>query len=538
MGEIVLPKIVAFNQECSVLAIVYRGRSIFLWDLEESYSMGRLLRNSAVETGSSRGDCSRKRSMNATCEAIIFNSCTNLLAAVYQDREICTFNTDTKELEAKIDAEATALACSPDGQTLACGELNGSIQLRNFTTLELHYKISTWDDAIVSLAFSADGLRFLDVRGSFCNVWEPSILIRSDMEEDKSVVISEAIFEPAKTVESKDSEEIVQITALASMGNGDHVFVGDEQGVITLYDTRKAQKKQILYKHALYATIMLLEWHQERGVLVSSDTSNRFIVSEINAVLPNQWSCGQLFDHRMEETNGLKQLVLAPLADRFLVSSWPVNTVWSLTGELIHSFEEKKQPHQWINHPRKRDELVSIGQSTTQLFSWRSLQKITELGNSKVLEDLTSTATVKRVLVCPKAQHIIISLENMENKRRYTRLIVTRFSSLETKPENSVVLEELTGLETKVEYLIGAFDTKVVFLDRSLWVCSIDITTFQRNPHYSRHFFIPWDWMSTSGDPVLEINAYKDLIFAKKDEIAIVKRGFARVAEFVWLNKS
>ena len=49
MGEQILPTIAAFDQEGSVLAIVYRGRSISLWDIEERYAMGRLVRNVAAK---------------------------------------------------------------------------------------------------------------------------------------------------------------------------------------------------------------------------------------------------------------------------------------------------------------------------------------------------------------------------------------------------------------------------------------------------------------------------------------------------------
>ena len=96
-------------------------------------------------------------------------------------------------------------------------------------------------------------------------------------------------------------------------------------------------------------------------------------------------------------------------------------------------------------------------------------------------------------------------------------------------------MQELTSLDAKVEFLIGAFDSKVVFLDRSLWICTIDLETFWKHKKYARHFFLPLDWMSTTGDSVMEIDLNRDLVLAKKDEIAIIKRGFSRVAEVVSL---
>ncbi|MCJ1382328.1 hypothetical protein MMC17_005441 [Xylographa soralifera] len=533
---LVLPQIVAFNQECSVLAICYRGRSISLWDLEEGYSKGQLLRNLATDISNLRGADGRMASFAASCEAIVFNACTNLLAAVYQDREICVFDIDTKEIEAQIDAEATALACSPDGQILACGELNGSIQLRNFSTLELLYKISTCDDAIVSLAFSADGLRLLDVRGPFCNVWEPAMLIRSDVAEDRSEVFSDGIIEPAKIVESRDSEEIVQITALASTLSGDHIFVGNEEGVVASHNMTNCQKKEILYKHAQFASVLFVEWHQVGGILISSDTSSRFIVSKLKANTSGCWSCERLFDRRMVEGKALRQILFAPSGEHFLTSGGPVTSIWSITGDCAGSSEMWEQPHQWSNHPRKSDELISICQKSTRILDWATLKKKGEKVNTMMDIGFDTVTTIKRVIVCPRAQHIIMAMENAVHPQRNTRLIVANFSTLDPNPETPMVLEELLGLETKVEYLVGSFDSKIIFLDRSLWVCSLDLMTFRKSRQYARHFFIPLDWMSASGDPVLEITGSRDLIFAKHNEIAVIKRGFARVAEVVWLD--
>ncbi|MCJ1356503.1 MAG: hypothetical protein MMC33_006498 [Icmadophila ericetorum] len=537
VGEQILPTIAAFNQDGSVLAIVYRGRSISLWDIEERYAMGRLVRNLALESSGSGGGYRRQVSANASCEAVVFNTSMHLLAAVYQDSELCVFDTETRELEKQIDAEATALACSPDGHTLACGELNGSVQLRNFATLELLHKISTWDDAITSLAFSTDGLRFLDVRGSFCNVWEPAILISSSNDDARSEVYSEAIHDAAKTVESKDSEEIIKITALAIMGKGDYVFVGNEEGAVLFYDVVKAQKKHILYSHAPFTSITLLEWHQEQSILISSDTSSRFIVSKLVADSSDKWSCQPLFDHRLGDSKVLKQLILAPQADRFLVSSWPLEMVWSTTGQEGGSYNEWEQGNYWINHPRKPSSLVAVSKSITTFFEWQGLKRTMIRTNSKTSSADDSTAGVKRIIVCPRAQHLVIAMESTERRKRITRLIVTRFASLDAPHESPLALEELSELEGRVEYLVGAFDTKIVFLDRNLWICSLDLMTFKKNKSYIRHFFIPLEWISSSGDPLLLINANKDLIFAKNDEITVIKKGFSGIAEVVALDK-
>jgi hypothetical protein len=63
-----------------------------------------------------------------------------------------------------------------------------------------------------------------------------------------------------------------------------------------------------------------------------------------------------------------------------------------------------------------------------------------------------------------------------------------------------------------------------VFLRGSGWVCSVDL----ENPGYDgivRHFFIPVDWLSTTADLMIEITRNGDIVFVKRAEVAVIKRG-------------
>ena len=85
--------------------------------------------------------------------------------------------------------------------------------------------------------------------------------------------------------------------------------------------------------------------------------------------------------------------------------------------------------------------------------------------------------------------------------------------------------------------LFGAFDTKIIFLDRNHWICSPDLMTFKKNKSYVRHFFIPLEWISSSSDPVLQIKVNGDLLFAKHDKVTGIKNGFSGIAQVVALDK-
>lgn len=152
----------------------------------------------------------RKTATHPHVEDMVFKSQTDQLVASYADGELCCFNPWSQELEVKENVYVQTLACSSDGRTLAGGDSHGTIQLREFRTLRLLYKIVAFDDPIRSLTFTSNSLRLLDKRGSTCNVWEPSVLVRSEQNDDESV--SDAVGRNPVMVESEDAEDVKFLT--------------------------------------------------------------------------------------------------------------------------------------------------------------------------------------------------------------------------------------------------------------------------------------------------------------------------------------
>jgi len=96
------------------------------------------------------------------------------------------------------DVYAHSLACSPDGRTLVTGSSRGTIQIFEFAgsegeNLSLIYRINAYEDGIRGIAFSSDSLRFADIRGSQCRIWEPAVLVYNDLDEGSQSELSQAI---------------------------------------------------------------------------------------------------------------------------------------------------------------------------------------------------------------------------------------------------------------------------------------------------------------------------------------------------------
>jgi WD40 repeat protein len=156
----------AFSLELNMVAVVQRGRPISLYDMEEGTFLGSCEREADTEL--ERTDFA----LLWVCD-FIFNPDpdASLLAALYHDGDLLIFDPCELAVKTQLQTDAQILACSPDGRILATGNDTGTIQIFEFGSLSLMYKVIASDYSIKSLAFSSDGLRFLDIRGNQCNVW-------------------------------------------------------------------------------------------------------------------------------------------------------------------------------------------------------------------------------------------------------------------------------------------------------------------------------------------------------------------------------
>jgi WD40 repeat protein len=148
------------NVEERLLAVVYRDQDILLWDFET---------DGLLETCTKEGtSASMRRKVNGGVITAVFGSGPNhsLLAAAYLDGDLAVFDTNDGSVKRKVLANAQVLASSPDGRTLATGDSAGTIQLYDFETLTLLYRIKSNDYTIRSLKFSRDSCRIPDIRAS------------------------------------------------------------------------------------------------------------------------------------------------------------------------------------------------------------------------------------------------------------------------------------------------------------------------------------------------------------------------------------
>lgn len=207
------------------------------------------------------------------------NSSMEMLAVTYQDGELAIFDTWSRQELVTVTGKAYIMACTPNGRTLATGDVLGTIKIWDFGTLHLLYCIRSPDYEDKSLAFSGDGLRLYDIRDHKSKVWEPAVLVRNNINDEPSISDSDSIADPAPSVGSYG--ETVVVTALLTLADPDIILVGKDDSEVCIYDSRTGQNSGVLYKHSRDVLVTLLSWDASHSRVVSVDAASKVLVWDV-----------------------------------------------------------------------------------------------------------------------------------------------------------------------------------------------------------------------------------------------------------------
>ena len=525
-GRFLRPATAALDGVSSLLAVVYRGWDIILWDIENE----SLYDIYCQETGS-LGTQAKKRLGISSVLSLAFNRApeAGLLAASFTDGELVVFNTYEGIVQARVPAtNAHSLASSPDGLMLACGNSAGTIQLFEFDTLKLLYRIQSEEFGIKSLAFSADSHRLVDIRGPHCRVWDPPVLMRPDTDEDNSDTVS--ISTAPQDYKLDDAKQTIHITALVGAESGDAVLAGKEDGSVWLYDAKTGQQIQLLYRHTVGVSIVSLFYDTQSNLLTSADSSSRTMTHKLDRK-PSGWSAtAKLLDHRTGVA--VDQLLGNAGCTRLLISSTAVDALWSIESggskNLITITWEERRRYRWCTHPASKDQLILITDNVAHLYEWQSLTRLTPDNGIQMAGSVLSEFAIRSISPCFDGKvFATIFAESLASRSR-SKLMLWNTSDFAPQSGSAAPIPNYQPLADQVEYLIGVYGRRLVFLHQDGWICSANTQSFDVES-LDRHFFFPADWLSTTRGLMLEIFKNGNIAFVQRDEVAIIRRGMEHI---------
>lgn len=129
---------------------------------------------------------------------------------------------------------------------------------------------------------------------------------------------------------------------------------------------------------------------------------------------------------------------------------------------------------------------------------------------------------VKSITSCSDECELAIELSERHGKHTSLGLAVWKTSDLRPGSGSIYPLGRFETLGAKVEHVIGAVGRKLYYLDKSLWLCHVDVECFRGE--YYRHFFLPGEWPSLDWKMLFNVTAKDVFLFVKRDEIVVIKR--------------
>ncbi|KAL8646538.1 MAG: hypothetical protein Q9226_006814 [Calogaya cf. arnoldii] len=475
------PLTAALSPDSSIIAIVYRGRPICLYDLDEDMTHGLVSRE---------GDPNIQGLGSMTSpSSLVFNTKTDnhTFAAAYEDGDLCLFDYEDLTLLKTIEeANAHIVACSPDGLTLVTGNSAGMVQLLEFDTLQLLYRVNAADYGIRGLSFSTDNLRFLDVRGTQCNVWEPAVLGLAKQDESST---EPADWDPI--IKGIDNEDL-DITSIATEDSGQFFFVGRSDRSLSLHDTTSGKQRKVLYRHNYQISVTSTLWGSQKHMIATSDTACRFIVC---ALLPDQevgWKiAAKLMDRRAD----------------------------SMSWQPPPSFS-------WINHPASPADRMLITGNEVAIFDWTSSSpfKSTTLLENPKKDALSRSQCVKNTFTFAQGKSLVLEMSQLYEEKIIIETLIFNLNSLDCEDGLLMPSTQSDQVGRRVRHVIGGHGSRLLFMDTSRCVSSVDVSHGDSD-YYVRHFQIPSDWQSQQRKLLMAVTRNGDILFVRTNDIAVISQG-------------
>jgi WD40 repeat protein len=538
-----------------MLAVAYSGQPIALWDMkEDAYA----------------GSCGKKLSSGETSTHVVValafkaNPDIYLLAAAYLDGDLALLDPFANQQLECFRANCQTLACSPNGRLLAAGGANGIIDVYEFDTFKLLYRVKSSNSFIKQLAFIRDSLLLADIRGTQCTVWEPEALLRESLSDESSGPTFTTM------VETVSMEAKAKITAIVVHHTSEVIFCGKDDGSVILYEGKTATTLRTLYSHR--STVRLLVWIESRDALLSVDASNRIFLHKIQKSTDKSWlsDLTVLFKSRLDSERAIVDVLVAETPAKFVVSTRNSDHLFNLDNgehERERTYPETSVIRKWLPHPDSPLHLICVDNIKACVYCWSDWSEV-----SSITLSLDDTAELIGASLYSRHQkprimlHLLLPNSSLDANANKIAILNADCFAIRNKDGVPVLEERSDAVATldqpatdenreamlkalssaallgsqkltfglDVAHVIGIDESgRLVFMNRSFWVCSIDLSKTgvdilqhkgSQPVEVFEHFFIPYDWFA--GKRVIACAlAERDIILTRGGDLAVIRGG-------------
>ena len=522
------PTHIAICSEMNMMGVAYCQDPISFWDLEDNSWLSHFHKDNP-------DDFPKPVLLALTINP---NPELELAAAWYQNGELVTFNPFDGRRVASVETSASILASTTDGRTLATGDGSGVVQLFEFETLRLLYKVSRYDFGIRTILFAPDNLRFFEIRSDHCNVWEPTVLVRKgEQNDDLGELYSDEIPQPALLVNHQLWSQDLSITALCNHHSGDWILAGRAMGSVSVFDVSTGGvAEEIISPTATPVTTLL--WNATSSTLVIVRTASSVSLRTLTIMKTGSDIAFHLEEPKLQLSadQPIRQLLLNPAGTMLLVSTDSVHQLWDVQKAALVAARASSEIATntssrgvWASHPSFEQQLIYVEPGGAHIFGWETLTSLSPAsGISWATPSELSGPTLGHVVTSKSGKSICLHLlhgVNTFNSKRNPELQIYLASTIDAKSKSVMPANTYTTFAGGgIKAVIGPYRSSLVFLDPDGWVCSVNIDSFPAEAFYKRHFFIPFSWHNV-GDVFMAVTRGGSVALARKDELAIFHNG-------------
>ncbi|MCJ1424442.1 hypothetical protein MMC29_002330 [Sticta canariensis] len=511
------PTSMAINGDATEIAIAYRGSPLTVWALTKPKCISKCKRRLEYDKNPGNAWTGVNR--------ILWHPNNGELLGIYTDGAVFKWHPleeSHHEIATTSRASPSELDCSHNGMVFATSDVNGAVRIYNYEHFALIYQLSS-EDMVTGFCFSPDISRFYDLRGSYCNAWEPNVLIRmSNMDEAISEVDTEVVSTTMSYLASEVwAESRSPITAVSARWQGRLMFAGSDEGLVELHDTID-RKKLVVGESAAEMGIDHVVWDEVGRHIAYAELGGRIFIHRVVQLDGKSkrefgWSCEIVMSFKASvENGGISQILFSPDSSCLLVASLNSAQLWSLESKSIRTAYKSPTPgveHKWVIHTSDKDNIFVFSAKTVTALGWTDLKergwwkirlpasdgakkKLMEHRQSlsmqhsssgnpmSPLEPLEVENVIDQIIATPNSPYILICLSqrsSQNNQNHGSSFHLIEPNSLKpTTVETSLSIDTTFSIPNSIAAMIEkplSFlgEDLLVYLDKSFWVCSYRI---------------------------------------------------------------
>lgn len=408
------------------------------------------------------------------------------------------------------------LAVSQDGRFFATGGTNGTIKLYNFHHFTLIYQLSC-ENMIADICFSPESSRIYDIRGQFCNVWEPNALLRLEAgSEHDSDIASEVSSLPTSSISEAFAEVRDQITATAVQLRRHYQVIGTQTGMISILDSSKADKAPFqLWESPAHLSIGLLSWSCDGNYLACYELSGTVFVKRIRQIKDRQLDTSRVFEKKLTIcSEGLEQILLNHDGSMLLVKNGVKVTIFHTAKDTNSATSAEvsitSPGTKWAKHPEVPSLLLVCSPSKISICQWKDLSEIASFDFPSPVGLATSPNDdqegqfpdrfcVNRIVTSHSGSLVLINtIDHTKGLKHHISLFDISITTRHTAPPATINNHDLPKeIQEQIEIPLAILPLQgLVFLDKNYFMCSYRIGANPPTETVHRYYPLPKDWLN------------------------------------------